>query len=145
MKSVARPLLLALALAVPATYAHGNDNAAPFLCSQPSLSDSVPSSLGADGWAAVDGPVTDGCGATPSRVHHVHNRGQFVSALKKGNTQDAAQNNIPIWAKLDQMPKIIYVHGTIDLKWSARPARASSDFQLGKDHRDIHDPGLLAG
>jgi pectate lyase len=111
MKSGARPPLLAMAFAVPATYAHANDSAAPFLCSQASLSDSVPSSRSADGWSAVDGPVTGGCGATPSRVHHVRDRAQLVAALTKGNAQD----NIPISAKLDQIPKIIYVHGTIDL------------------------------
>ena len=73
MKPATRPLLLALALAAPASFAHANGNAAPPSAGR-RINDSVPSSLGADGWAAVDGPVTGGCGATLSRIHHVHNR-----------------------------------------------------------------------
>jgi hypothetical protein len=47
--------------------------------------DSKPTSLGADGWAAVDGPVTGGCGAVPARVFDVRTRAQLVDALTKGH------------------------------------------------------------
>jgi pectate lyase len=73
--------------------------------------DSVPTSLGATGWAAVDGPVTGGCGAAPARVFDVHTRTQLVDALTKGN-YDGERNK---QNKLDHRSKIIYVHGTIDL------------------------------
>jgi len=71
--------------------------------------DSAPTSLGADGWAAVDGPVTGGCGATPSRVFHVFDRAGLVDALVKKE----AKKNKP--ERLEDKAKIIYVHGTIDL------------------------------
>jgi hypothetical protein len=45
--------------------------------------DSVPTSLGATGWAAVDGPVTGGCSAGHTRVFHVRNRSELVRALNK--------------------------------------------------------------
>jgi pectate lyase len=70
--------------------------------------DSKPSSLGADGWAAVDGPVTGGCGAVPARVFDVHTRAQLVDALTKGHFNGQEK-------KLDHHSKIVYVHGTIDL------------------------------
>jgi pectate lyase len=70
--------------------------------------DSKPSSLGADGWAAVDGPVTGGCGAVPARVFDVHTRSQLVDALTKGHFKGKEK-------KLDHHSKIIYVHGAIDL------------------------------
>ena len=74
-------------------------------------SDSEPTSLGATGWAAVDGPVTGGCGPTPARVFHVHTRLELVDALTKRNDRNRSvkQN------ELDHRWKIIYVHGTIDL------------------------------
>src|SRR3954467_14182065 len=78
--------------------------------------DSVPTSLGADGWAAVDGAVTGGCGAAPSRVFHVSTRHQLVDALTKGNLkEDKKKEN-----KLDSRSKVIYVHGTIDLNVDER-------------------------
>src|SRR4051794_10016944 len=112
MTPVARPLLFALALAVPATFAHANGSAPTALCKH-GIKDSVPSSLGADGWAAADALVTGGCGATPSRIHHVNNRAQLVAALSKGG--DTAPNTVRGEPRLDEQPKIIYVHGTIDL------------------------------
>ena len=112
MTPIARPLLFALALAVPATFAHAKDSAPAGLCKQ-GTRDSVPTSLGADGWAAVDGSVTGGCGATPSRIHHVYNRGQLVDALTKGG--GAAPTNVHGRPRRDEKPKIIYVHGTVDL------------------------------
>ncbi|HXJ09205.1 MAG TPA: hypothetical protein VNH12_06830, partial [Burkholderiales bacterium] len=81
--------------------------------------DSVPTSLGADGWAAVDGPVTGGCGATPSRVFHVYDRRGLVLALNKDLILliDRLVPGLGIRKQdlLDQRAKIIYVHGTIDL------------------------------
>ena len=72
--------------------------------------DSAPiSSLGATGWAAVDGPVTGGCGATPSRVFTVHTRTELVNALTKGQFKGKNEH------KVDHHSKIIYVRGTIDL------------------------------
>jgi pectate lyase len=73
--------------------------------------DSIPTSLGAAGWAAVDGPVTGGCGAAPARVFEVHTRTQLVDALTKGNYDGERKKQ----NKLDHRSKIIYVHGTIDL------------------------------
>src|SRR5688500_15070772 len=73
--------------------------------------DSVPTSLGATGWAAVDGPVTGGCGAAPPRVFDVHTRSQLVDALTKGNYDGERKKQ----NKLDHRSKIIYVHNTIDL------------------------------
>ncbi len=112
MTPVARLLLFALALAVPATFAHANGSAPTAFCKQ-GIKDSVPSSLGADGWAAVDGSVTGGCGATPSRIHHVYNRAQLLAALTKGG--GAAPATVHGRPRLDEQPKIVYVHGTIDL------------------------------
>jgi pectate lyase len=73
--------------------------------------DSFPTSLGADGWAAVDGRVTGGCGAAPARVFDVFTRTQLVDALTKGNYAGERKKQ----NKLDDRSKIIYVHGTIDL------------------------------
>ena len=56
--------------------------------------------------------MTGGCGATPSRIHHVYNRG-LVAALTKGG--GAAPANVHGRPRLDEQPKIVYVHGTIDL------------------------------
>ena len=112
MKLVTRPLLLALALAAPASFAHAHGNAPAALCKE-GRNDSTPSSLGADGWAAVDGPVTGGCGATPSRIHDVYNRAQLVGALTRG--RGAAPSDVQGKPRLDEQPNIVYVHGTIDL------------------------------
>ena len=51
-------LLLALTAVLPPAWAHGDDARQ---CR--ARNDSIPTSLGADGWAAVDGPVTGGCSA----------------------------------------------------------------------------------
>ena len=56
MTHLARGLLLALVLAVPTDLAHANGNA-PAALYQQGVNDSVPSSLGADGWAAEFGVV----------------------------------------------------------------------------------------
>ena len=77
-----RQWLLALVFAAPLAqvWAH-DDHDARRNCR--TSTDSSPSSLGADGWAAVDGRVTGGCGAPRSRVYHVHNREQLIDALTK--------------------------------------------------------------
>ena len=107
-----RSVLLALALAMPLSFASADGSAQAARCKD-GRNDSVPSSLGADGWAAVDGPVTGGCGATPSRVHRVHNRAQLVDALIKGGR--SAPADVRGKPRLDEQAKIVYVHGTIDL------------------------------
>lgn len=100
-------LLLALALAAPVNEALADHEARKCRAHN----DSVPTSLGATRWAAVDGPVTGGCGAAPPRVFDVHTRKELVDALTKGNYQgDRKKEN-----KLDHRSKIIYLHGTIDL------------------------------
>src|SRR5687767_3171401 len=79
-------------------------------------SDSSPTSLGADGWAAVDGRVTGGCGAPRPRVYQVHNRNQLVDALTKEGHRGWYHHRKPKKEEvLDHRAKIIYVHGTIDL------------------------------
>ena len=100
-------LLVALALAVPVTGTPADKEPRNCRTSQ----DSVPTSLGATGWAAVDGPVTGGCGAVPARVFDVYTRKQLVDALTSGSYNDGRKNE----HKLDPHSKIIYVHGTIDL------------------------------
>jgi pectate lyase len=81
--------------------------------------DSVPTSLGAGGWAAIDGPVTGGCSQGHTRVFHVHDRRQLASALNKDLPPVLDQLFPGVQVRkpdqLDHRPKIIYVHGTIDL------------------------------
>ncbi len=72
--------------------------------------DSVPSSLGADGWAAVSGAVSGGCGALPEKIYDVYDRAQLIAALNGGQTGPQPESGMP-----DDAPKIIYVNGTIDL------------------------------
>ena len=99
--------------------------------------DSVPSSLGAHGWAAVDGPVTGGCGAVPARVFDVHTRAQLVDALTKGHANGKEK-------KLDHHSKILYVHGTIDLNVDdANVPLREEDYMLMCDytaHSTYYDP-----
>ena len=101
------PLLVAIALAVPLTVKPADKEPRKCRASE----DSVPTSLGATGWAAVDGPVTGGCGAVPARIFDVHTRKQLVDALTSGSYNDGRKNE----HKLDPHSKIIYVNGTIDL------------------------------
>ena len=111
------PLAVALALGLPL------DAAADSARECRSRNDSVPTSLGATGWAAVDGPVTGGCGATPSRVFTVNNRTELVNALTKGQFKGGKEH------KLDHHSKIIYVKGTIDLNVDdANVALAEEDY-----------------
>jgi pectate lyase len=107
-------LAVAVALAVPLQAFADNDERE---CR--ARNDSVPTSLGATGWAAVDGPVTGGCSTRHTRVFHVHNRRELVLALNKDVMLllDTIFPSLPIRKKerIDNRPKIIYVHGTIDL------------------------------
>ena len=107
-------LVLALAAVLPPAWAHGDD-----VRECRARNDSIPTSLGADGWAAVDGPVTGGCGAGRTRVFHVHDRRQLVLALNNDlllllehlfPRLDVKRRHL-----LDHRSKIIYIHGTIDL------------------------------
>jgi pectate lyase len=103
MKRCAQQLLIALALAVSLGEALADNRCRP-------RNDSVPTSLGADGWAAVDGQVTGGCSLLFTRTFNVHTRAQLVDALNL-NFHLGRRN----FEFLDHLPKIIYVHGTIDL------------------------------
>lgn len=69
-------------------------------------------SIGATGWASVDGPVIGGEGAKAENIYVVENRAQLVKALY-GST-DANLNN-----PASNEPKIIYINGTIDLSENA--------------------------
>jgi len=114
MNTFARQILAALAVAAPlAAWAHDDDEARHNCRAS---TDSRPSSLGADGWGAVDGPVTGGCGAPRGRVSHVYNRAQLVDALTKeghrGKRDGVKHKKEDV---LDHRAKIVYVHGTIDL------------------------------
>jgi pectate lyase len=109
------PLLLAVALAAPLTEALADNDDRKCRA----RNDSVPTSLGATGWAAVDGPVTGGCSAGQKRVFHVRSRSELVGALNHDilllldhflPRVDFRKRHL-----LDHRPKIIYVHGTIDL------------------------------
>jgi pectate lyase len=112
MSHRAHQLLIALAIAAPlgfATAANDRHATPGRVCN--AHTDSFPSSLGADGWAATDGPVTGGCGATPSRIFNVYNRSQLVDALYDGKRQGKGKGK----SGLSNAPKIIYIHGTVDL------------------------------
>ena len=120
MNHLARQLLITIAVAAPlcAAWAH-DDHDARRNCR--ASTDSQPSSLGADGWAAVDGRVTGGCGAPRRRVYHVYNRSQLVDALRKEEHRGRDHHRGKHHHKhkkeevLDHRAKIVYVHGTIDL------------------------------
>jgi pectate lyase len=93
--------------------------------------DSVPTSLGATGWAAVDGPVTGGCSAGHTRVFHVRSRSELVRALNHDilllldhflTRVDFRKRHL-----LDHRPKIIYVHDTIDLNVDHRNQALTED------------------
>ena len=137
MKHVTGPFLLALAVAVFPALGDAKVLIAP--C-KPGRYDSNPSSLGADGWAAVDGPVTGGCGAAPTRIFDVYNRAQLVDALTRqvGN----ALPEVP--GRPSDTPKIVYVHGTIDLNVDDdnQPLR-EEDYMRGcgwTEHATYYDP-----
>jgi len=118
-------VLITLALAVPLGQAFA-DNEHSSRSDEPSRhcsarTDSQPSSLGADGWAAVDGQVTGGCGAIRPKIYQVFNRSQLVDALndgrhghghRYGHSHGHGDHDDDT---LDHDTKIIYVNGTIDL------------------------------
>jgi pectate lyase len=109
------PLAFALALVFPVQEAAADSDARKCRA----RNDSVPTSLGATGWAAVDGPVTGGCSAGLTRVFHVHDRRQLVRALNKDILllldHFLPHVDFKKGQLLDHRPKIIYIHGTIDL------------------------------
>ena len=118
-------VLITLALAVPLGQAFA-DNDHSSRSDKPSRecsarTDSQPSSLGADGWAAVDGQVTGGCGAVRPKIYQVFNRSQLVDALNDGRHGHGHRYGHSHGhgdhgdATLDHDTKIIYVNGTIDL------------------------------
>ncbi|HZE10250.1 MAG TPA: hypothetical protein VE034_01560 [Burkholderiales bacterium] len=122
-----RQVSIALALAVPLGLAFADDHHESRSDEHSrhcrAWTDSQPSSLGADGWAAVDGPVTGGCGAVRHKIFQVFNRSQLVDALndgrhghhhghRHGHGHGHGDHDDDT---LDHAPKIIYVNGTIDL------------------------------
>ena len=133
------PLLLALALAAPLTEALADNDARKCRA----RNDSVPTSLGASGWAAVDGPVTGGCSAGHTRVFHVHDRRQLVLALNNDvlllldhflTRVDFRKRHL-----LDHRPKIIYVHGTIDLNVDHRNQALSEEDYMRMCNYTAHE------
>jgi pectate lyase len=105
--------------------------------------DSVPSSLGATGWAAVDGPVTGGCSAGHARVFHVSSRRDLVRALNHDilllldhflPRVDFRKRHL-----LDHRPKIIYVHGTIDLNVDDRNQPLTEEDYMRVCNYTAHD------
>ena len=125
MSRCIQQVLITLALAVPLGQAFA-DNDHSSRSDEPSRhcsarTDSQPSSLGADGWAAVDGRVTGGCGAVRPKIYQVFNRSQLVDALNDGRHGHGHRYGHSHGhgdhddATLDHDTKIIYVNGTIDL------------------------------
>jgi len=120
-----RQVSIALALAVPFGLAfadnHHESRSDEHSRHCRAWTDSQPSSLGADGWAAVDGPATGGCGAVRHKIFQVFNRSQLVDALndgRRGHRHGHGHGNghgDHDDDTLDHEPKIIYVNGTIDL------------------------------
>lgn len=104
--------------------------------------DSTPSSLGADGWAAAAGAVTGGCGALDADIHVVTNRQQLVAALYAGGTSTARPDGT--WLPPDDTRKIIYVRGTIDLNVdAANTPRTEADYMRECNytaHATYYDP-----
>jgi pectate lyase len=146
MNTFTRRFLLALAVAAPLpAWAH-DDHEARHNCR--ASTDSRPSSLGADGWAAVDGRVTGGCGAPRARVYHVYNRSQLVDALTKeghrGRHHHHGHGKHMKDDVLDHRAKIIYVHGTIDLNVDHRLAPLKEEDYMRQcgytAHETFYDP-----
>jgi pectate lyase len=145
-----RRWLVALAFVVPLGqgWAH-DDHDSRNNCRQ--STDSTPSSLGADGWAAVDGRVTGGCGAPRSRVYHVHNRNQLVDALTMERHRGWHRHHHHKHHRkhkkgevLDHRAKIIYVHGTIDLNVDGRLVPLKEEDYMRRcdytGHETFYDP-----
>ncbi len=79
-------------------------------------------SFQATGWATVDGAVTGGEGAKAENVYLVETRAQLIEALY--GSVDANLNN-----PASDVPKIIYIKGTIDLTANAEgQSMSGSDF-----------------
>ena len=133
------PLLLALALAAPLTETLADND----MRKCRARNDSVPTSLGATGWAAVDGPVTGGCSAGLTRVFHVHDRRQLVRALNKDILvlidHFLPQVDFKKGQLLDHRPKIIYIHGTIDLNVDHRGDPLTEEDYMRMCNYTAHD------
>jgi pectate lyase len=133
------PLLLAVALAIPLTEALADNETRKCRA----RNDSVPTSLGATGWAAVDGPVTGGCSAGLTRVFHVHDRPQLVRALNKDILllidHFLPQVDFKKGQLLDHRPKIIYIHGTIDLNVDHRNQPLSEEDYMRMCNYTAHE------
>jgi pectate lyase len=132
-----RQFVLTLALVAPLAQAIADDQHAPAPC-EPGK-DSTPSSRGGDGWATIGkSPLWGGCGVTSSRIYHVYNRKQLVTALTRDPTKTTLDN------RLDHRAKIIYVHGTIDLNVddSNRPLKEENYMRMCNytAHSTYYDP-----
>lgn len=132
-------LLVTVVLAAPVTEALADNEARKCRA----RNDSVPTSLGATGWAAVDGPVTGGCSAGHTRVFHVRSRRDLVLALNNDllllldhflTRVDFKKRHL-----LDHRPKIIYVHGTIDLNVDHRNRRLVEEDYMRMCNYTAHD------
>jgi len=104
----------------------------------------------ASGWATVDGSVTGGEGAKSENIYVVENRAQLIEALY--GSADANLNN-----PASDVPKIIYIKGTIDLTAGADgKSMTGSDFMamceeetgysdydtFYNDYRAAYDPAV---
>ncbi len=107
-------------------------------------------SIGATGWATVDGPVIGGANAKAENIYVVENRAQLVAALY--GSADANLNN-----PASDVPKIIYIKGTIDLTENAEgKSQTGADFmamcsddagysdydKFYNDYRAAYDPAV---
>jgi pectate lyase len=132
-------LAVAVALVIPLQQAAADNDARQCRA----RNDSVPTSLGATGWAAVDGAVTGGCSAGHTRVFHVHNRRDLVLALNKDVILllDHIFPSLPIRKRdrIDNRPKIIYVHGTIDLNVDHRNRPLTEEDYMRACNYTAHD------
>src|SRR5262245_33297047 len=113
--------------------------------------DSTPSSLGADGWAAVDGPVLGGCGAQRKHVYHVHDRNELIDALTREVHRGWHHHHHHKHHRkhkkeevLDHRAKIIYVHGTIDLNVDGNLVQLKEEDYMRRcnytAHETFYDP-----
>ncbi|WKB51755.1 pectate lyase [Eleftheria terrae] len=104
---------LALLVTAGGCGGRGDGNGPAAAMPAPEAAATLPGSLGADGWASVaaDGSrytVTGGQGADAAHTFHVRTRRQLIEALY-------GPGGDPRTATPDNTPKLIYVHGTVDL------------------------------
>ncbi len=110
-----------LAIALTATLAGCSTSGVENSSVEPAIDPNSPS-IGATGWASVDGPVIGGEGAKAENIYVVENRAQLIEALygsADANLSNPASNEA----------KIIYIKGTIDLTEGADgKSMTGSDF-----------------